>query len=38
MRATEDEDSDIQMPDDLKEGKNKIVFGNIEQLYEWHRE
>ena len=25
------------MPDDL-EGKDKIVFGNIHQIYDWHRE
>lgn len=29
---------DPQVPDDLKNGKEKIVFGNIEAIYEWHRE
>lgn len=26
------------MPEDLKSGKDKIIFGNIEAIYEWHRE
>lgn len=25
------------IPDDMK-GKDKIVFGNIHQIYDWHRE
>lgn len=25
------------VPDDMK-GKDKIVFGNIQQIYDWHRE
>lgn len=25
------------VPDDIK-GKDKIVFGNIHQIYDWHRE
>lgn len=25
------------VPDDMK-GKEKIVFGNIHQIYDWHRE
>lgn len=25
------------VPDDMK-GKDKIVFGNIHQIYDWHRE
>lgn len=29
---------DVSVPDDLKNGKDKIVFGNIEAIYEWHRE
>ncbi|XP_065568426.1 triple functional domain protein-like isoform X2 [Artemia franciscana] len=33
-----DTESDTQMPDDLREGKGKIVFGNIEQIYDWHRD
>ncbi|OQR72768.1 triple functional domain protein-like [Tropilaelaps mercedesae] len=28
----------ISVPEDLKEGKEKIVFGNIEAIYEWHRD
>lgn len=30
--------SDIPMPDDLKGGKERMVFGNVEAIYEWHRE
>lgn len=26
------------LPDDLKDGKHKIVFGNIEAIYEFHRD
>lgn len=26
------------VPADLKSGKDKIVFGNIEAIYEWHRD
>lgn len=26
------------IPHDLKNGKDKIVFGNIEAIYEWHRD
>lgn len=33
-----DPDCDIVMPDDLRGGKDKMVFGNIEAIYEWHRE
>lgn len=29
---------EIPIPEDLKNGKDKIVFGNIEAIYEWHRE
>ncbi|XP_054168733.1 triple functional domain protein-like [Oppia nitens] len=31
-------ESDIQVPEDLKNGKDKIVFGNIEAIYDWHRD
>lgn len=30
--------SDIPMPDDLKGGKERMVFCNVEAIYEWHRE
>ncbi|KAF5295457.1 hypothetical protein FQR65_LT10445 [Abscondita terminalis] len=33
-----DSDCEIPMPEDLKGGKDKMVFGNIEAIYEWHRE
>lgn len=26
------------VPEDLKNGKEKIIFGNIENIYEWHKE
>lgn len=29
--------NEIPMPDDMQ-GKDKIVFGNIHQIYDWHRE
>ena len=40
MRETKDTDdqNEIAMPEDLKEGKDRMIFGNIEQIYEWHRE
>ena len=25
------------MPQDMEGGKDKIVFGNIQQIYEWHK-
>ncbi|CAG0879502.1 unnamed protein product [Darwinula stevensoni] len=33
-----DPDCDTPMPEPLKEGKDKIIFGNIEAIYEWHRD
>lgn len=33
-----DPHSDILMPDDLKDGKHRLVFGNVEAIYDWHRE
>lgn len=39
MRQNKDkEDPEISMPDDLKEGKDRMIFGNIEAIQEWHRE
>ncbi len=32
------EEPEIPMPDDLRNGKDRMVFGNIEAIYEWHRE
>ncbi|XP_049267793.1 triple functional domain protein isoform X2 [Rhipicephalus sanguineus] len=29
---------EVPMPEDLKNGKDKIIFGNIEAIYEWHRD
>lgn len=28
----------VPMPQDMEDGKDKIVFGNILQIYEWHKE
>ncbi|KAL1516598.1 hypothetical protein ABEB36_000493 [Hypothenemus hampei] len=30
-------DGSIPMPEDLREGKDKMVFGNIEAIYDWHK-
>lgn len=38
IREIRDPDSDIPKPDDLKGGKERMVFGNVEAIYEWHRE
>ncbi|XP_069191995.1 triple functional domain protein isoform X3 [Procambarus clarkii] len=31
-------ESEVKMPEDLKDGKDKMVFGNLEAIYEWHRD
>ena len=28
---------EMDLPEDM-EGKDKIVFGNIHQIYDWHKE
>lgn len=38
IREIRDPDSDIPMPEDLKGGKERMIFGNVEAIYEWHRE
>lgn len=38
MKLMRNPDCDIPMPEDLKGGKDKMVFGNIEAIHEWHRE
>lgn len=38
MRDPESFGFDVPVPEDLKSGKDKIIFGNIELIYEWHRE
>lgn len=38
IREIRDPDSDIVMPDDLRGGKERMIFGNVEAIYEWHRE
>ena len=36
--SKEKEDHEMPMPEDLREGKDRMIFGNIEAIYEWHRE
>ncbi|XP_047358806.1 kalirin isoform X2 [Vespa velutina] len=38
MMLMRDPESDIPLPEDLRAGKDKMVFGNIEAIYEWHRD
>jgi len=38
MALMHNPENDIPMPDDLKGGKDKMIFGNLESIYEWHRE
>lgn len=38
MALMKDPDCEIPMPEDLRGGKDKMVFGNVEAMYEWHRE
>lgn len=38
MSLMRDPESEVPLPDDLRGGKDKMVFGNIEAIYEWHRE
>lgn len=38
MREIKDPNNNIPMPDDLKGDKVWMVFGNIEAIYEWHKE
>lgn len=38
MALMRDPNTDIPLPESLKGGKDKMVFGNIEAIYEWHRE
>jgi len=39
MRSSKEEESpEIPMPEDLKQGKDRMIFGNLEMIYEWHRD
>lgn len=38
MVAMNDPECEIPIPDDLRDGKDKMVFGNIAAIYEWHKE
>lgn len=37
IREIRNPNSDIPMPDDLKGGKERMVFGNVEVIYDFHR-
>lgn len=37
LTVIRDPECEIPMPEDLKNGKDKLVFGNIEVIYEWHK-
>ncbi|XP_076248755.1 trio Rho guanine nucleotide exchange factor isoform X3 [Calliopsis andreniformis] len=38
MSLMRDPDCEIPLPEDLRGGKDKMVFSNIEAIYEWHRD
>lgn len=38
MALMRDPECEIPMPEDLKGGKDKMVFGNFEVIYDWHKE
>ena len=29
---------EVEMPSEMEPGKVKMIFGNIHQIFEWHRE
>ncbi|CAB0035585.1 unnamed protein product [Trichogramma brassicae] len=38
MAMMRNPDNEIPLPEDLKGGKDKMVFGNLEAIFEWHRD
>uniref|UniRef100_A0A0A9Y4N9 Triple functional domain protein n=1 Tax=Lygus hesperus TaxID=30085 RepID=A0A0A9Y4N9_LYGHE len=38
MALMRDPNCEIPIPEDLAGGKDKMVFGNLEAIYEWHRD
>ncbi|BES98682.1 RhoGEF [Nesidiocoris tenuis] len=38
MTLMRDPNCEIPLPEDLAGGKDKMVFGNIEAIFEWHRD
>ncbi|XP_066996303.2 kalirin [Anabrus simplex] len=38
MQLMRNPSCEVPMPEDLRAGKDKMVFGNIEAIYEWHRD
>lgn len=37
LAMMKDPECEIVMPEDLRDGKDKLVFGNIEVIYDWHK-
>ncbi|KAJ8968248.1 hypothetical protein NQ317_012957 [Molorchus minor] len=37
IAAMADPNCEIPMPEDLRNGRDKLVFGNIEVIYNWHK-
>ncbi|XP_033331721.2 trio Rho guanine nucleotide exchange factor isoform X4 [Megalopta genalis] len=38
MALMRNPECEVPLPEDLRGGKDKMVFGNIEAIYEWHRD
>lgn len=38
MKLMKDPECSVSMPEGLATGKDKMVFGNIETIYDWHRD
>ncbi|KYQ47509.1 Triple functional domain protein [Trachymyrmex zeteki] len=38
MALMRNPECEIPLPEDLRAGKDKMVFGNVEAIYEWHRD
>lgn len=36
--SKETEEPSLPMPEELRQGRDRMIFGNIESIYEWHRE
>lgn len=37
IKAMRDPNFEVPMPDDLKDGKDRMVFGNLEAIYDFHK-
>ena len=38
MAVLRDPNTELPMPEDIRGGRDKIIFGNIEAISDWHRE